>query len=442
MANYIAKVNNYPIGGNQFDSGIIKKDAWLAAAFTMSAAGNKTFDISSYIPNDGYDYEARFSIYSNTNGADLVIYVAQGTSAGSNNPCITYRVKPSGGNVNDAGNVVLPILASGAKKVTLNFNNACGNTRFGITVIRRINNNDSLSNRIQKATIPSGSINFGGDINDGQWVGSALTLLNNVSMAASSSRDVSFSSYLPNDGHIYDVVLKMYGTTGSTSGNWGEIVASSANISTIFYLGRNITRTASNARLFGNATVPVGTNRKLTIHNNGSSGASTIQLRVLKYKRIAKPQSGNYIAKINDKPIGGDIFSGKWVYKRQSILNNASNTNTSGAGKTSTYTVTNYLPDNTYQYEVLAYFYSRTGATSGYATAMTVGDSVVGDHEGSYLITREAKAVSGATLMTLALKQDSSGKATVSVWFGNGNRATNIYFGFYAYRRIGSAGVL
>jgi hypothetical protein len=297
MANYIAKVNNYPIGGNQFDSGIIKKDAWLAAAFTMSAAGNKTFDISSYIPNDGYDYEARFSLYSNTNGANLTIFIAQGTSAGGSSPCITYRIKPSGGNVNDAGNVVLPILASGAKKVTLNFSAACGNTRLGITVIRRINNNDSLSNRIQNATISSESINFGGDINDGQWVGSALTLLNNVSMAASSTKEVSFSSYLPNDGNIYDVVLKMVGTTGSTSGNWGEIVASSANFSTIFYLGKNITRAASTARFYGNATVPVGTDRKLTIRNNGTSGASTIQLRVLKYKRIANPQSGNYIEK-------------------------------------------------------------------------------------------------------------------------------------------------
>lgn len=71
-----------------------------------------------------------------------------------------------------------------------------------------------------------------------------------------------------------------------------------------------------------------------------------------------------YINSINVKGtnigIGGEIADGQWIQKRMTVFSSTKFTETGEK----TYTVSNYLPDNTYYYEVLVTTYNTAGNTS------------------------------------------------------------------------------
>ena len=87
--------------------------------------------------------------------------------------------------------------------------------------------------------------------------------------------------------------------------------------------------------------------------------------------------------------IGGNTFDGQWVKKSATIF---SSTTFSTTG-TKTYTVSNYLPDDDYVYEVILGTYNRTGTKSGDNAKWYVRD-IYATHSniGGYVITRSSSS--------------------------------------------------
>jgi len=123
---------------------------------------------------------------------------------------------------------------------------------------------------------------------DGQWVYKQSTLENQVSLAVGdTSKDFSLSSYLPNDGKKYEVIVSAEGNTGSTSGSYVYLRIQSDIITGDIVLYRVVTRSSSSTSSGGTIIIPVGTNRKITrIAQVGTSTSGNTYLWLHGYRRI------------------------------------------------------------------------------------------------------------------------------------------------------------
>lgn len=125
---------------------------------------------------------------------------------------------------------------------------------------------------------------------DGQWVFKSTELASSVTWNSSShsdAKDYSLSSYLPNDGRKYEVLIRANGTTTSTSGKFIRVGITSDIITTQTYACACRTRTASTQNCAGSVILPVGTGRKISVAGTtDSSSDGTYGLRALGYRRI------------------------------------------------------------------------------------------------------------------------------------------------------------
>jgi hypothetical protein len=101
---------------------------------------------------------------------------------------------------------------------------------------------------------------------DGQWVKKQLVLI--TKDATTSDMIFDLSSYLPNDGYIYNVLVEAVCYTGTTSGNYITAYISS-DLTHGVCISRAMTRTSSSLQAGGNAWIPVGIGRTFTL--NGST---------------------------------------------------------------------------------------------------------------------------------------------------------------------------
>lgn len=126
---------------------------------------------------------------------------------------------------------------------------------------------------------------------DGQWVYKNTSLGSNVTWNASShknAKDYSLSSYLPNDGQKYEVLIRTDGTTTSTSGKFIAISISSNILKAPIYVCRSRTRSSSTVNCSGNIIIPVGTDRKIYVAGAGSEASAdgTYNIACMGYRRI------------------------------------------------------------------------------------------------------------------------------------------------------------
>ena len=122
------------------------------------------------------------------------------------------------------------------------------------------------------------------DMADGQWVSKPSRLASNTTAPTSTDITYNLSSYLPNDGYIYEVWVTGSATTGSTSGNYAGIDLQS-DISSDMYLCYARTRASAGVISAGSLMIPVGNARTLTALAN-SSFVGTFNLWVKGYRRI------------------------------------------------------------------------------------------------------------------------------------------------------------
>ena len=125
---------------------------------------------------------------------------------------------------------------------------------------------------------------------DGQWIDSRLIIANNVSTPTTSNTIYDLSSYLPNDGYDYEVLLSLQVTSGTTSGNIATLYFQTDVINAgHIYGARAVTRTNSSNTVFSFGTAPVGTGRTITvIANSGNTGTYYLVLNA--YRRLGTNQ--------------------------------------------------------------------------------------------------------------------------------------------------------
>lgn len=127
---------------------------------------------------------------------------------------------------------------------------------------------------------------------DGQWITQSVQLASDVSLAIGTTQLIEYdiSSYLPNDGHSYEVRLSIDAQTGSGSGAGLTIT-----IRTKDYNGNNtwtricdmVARGSWTLKMGNNAIVPVGTDRKIVVdYTVGSKIATLTGLQIEAYRRI------------------------------------------------------------------------------------------------------------------------------------------------------------
>lgn len=126
---------------------------------------------------------------------------------------------------------------------------------------------------------------------DGQWVYKNTSLGSSVTWNTSSHRggkNYSLSSYLPNDGQKYEVIVRAQGTTTSTSGKFIAISIFSDILTAPIYVCRCKTRSSSTVNCSGNVVLPVGTGRKITVAGAGSEASAdgTYDIACIGYRRI------------------------------------------------------------------------------------------------------------------------------------------------------------
>ena len=109
---------------------------------------------------------------------------------------------------------------------------------------------------------------------DGQWVGTNIQLASGVSMAGTSDLVYDLSSYIPNDGYNYEVMLQGKVTTGSTSGNYGALYLKSSVMSETITVCIARTRSSSTMASGGTVNIPIGTDRLIYVTRESSFSAN------------------------------------------------------------------------------------------------------------------------------------------------------------------------
>lgn len=289
MVDYIEKINDISIGGYQFDG---KRDDTITTlnkgnTFTMTAGSTKTFDVSSLLPNDNYDYMCTFDgyLYTGTtsgNTADMQIRSGDSSSSGTNFYRRLCRAVTRHSSAQfAAGTIEIPILRSNRNITIYNGDGSgtSGNMQFRFTSYRRIGKMDGLQNGVEKVATSNGTYTFGGNVVNGNYKIIGANVSSSLSVGANTTKTIDISSVLPNDGYEYEAMVTTFGTTGTTSGKSSIIFLNSKRCAGV------ITRSAAAYELGGNAYIKIGTDRKISIYNSGNQ-AVTMTTRVLHVRRI------------------------------------------------------------------------------------------------------------------------------------------------------------
>lgn len=123
---------------------------------------------------------------------------------------------------------------------------------------------------------------------DGQWVNSTYSIISSsTTITAATTKEYSLSSYLPNDGYSYEVVVTADGNTGSTSGNAAEIGIGSYYVEASTNRVEHSMTRASNYVSWGwSGIIPIGTDRKIYIRQIANFDCTCIYFRCKAYRRI------------------------------------------------------------------------------------------------------------------------------------------------------------
>ena len=119
---------------------------------------------------------------------------------------------------------------------------------------------------------------------DGKWVSKNLNLLNGAGPVGGNIKTFSLSSYLPDDGKIYDVIFRIDLDTLS-SGTYGLYALASDLINNWFSVGRvdysKAHYSASTVR------VPISSTRKLYLKSNSSTkGSINVFVSAIGYRKV------------------------------------------------------------------------------------------------------------------------------------------------------------
>lgn len=284
----------YQIGGYMTDGPWVRSHLDFLDNVSIASGAENSYDISSYIPKDGYTYEVLVSVQARTGatagnsarikvGNDLSpindLYIAGGIT----------RVASS----RYFGSQALVVIAPSRILKIYNTGNASSSIYVRFAGYRRVGANDAISNvhYIENIDINGFKSSIGSNIYPNKWVVQQLTIWANSSTLGESVRvTASLDDYLPKDDYDYEVIFNGWGFTDSTNGhNFNLNVCSGSNGNWWTYLCRTNTRGAYTEGAVGSTLIPIYANdRNVTLENSGSSNMTIWGLYASAYRRIGK----------------------------------------------------------------------------------------------------------------------------------------------------------
>lgn len=287
-SNYISNIGignkNIPIGGNNFDGGWVKKAQTICSGTAIGASGNLSYDISSYIPNDGNTYElmvtgwgstgatsgnsARFKITTNT---DYYIAGAKATNGAS----MAY------------GASCIALIDGTTRAVKIeNTGSASTSCTCHLRGYRKLGKNNDTKQYLSNIGVKNETIEFGGKNFDGQWVLKHLNAYEWTSLVSGTSYAIDISSYLPNDGHAYEIMVYVWVNTSTTSGHGAEVYLGT-DLTNNMMICRTLTRASSNVSTSGVGRIVIsGKSRTINVLNGIGQASGSGRLWLYGYRRL------------------------------------------------------------------------------------------------------------------------------------------------------------
>ena len=120
---------------------------------------------------------------------------------------------------------------------------------------------------------------------DGMWTSANYPIFENVSFSAQEKKTYDLSTYLPNDGNIYEVIFEGKAITGSNVGDTAYLGISTSLINYCCVIGTQTT--AARTVLAGSSvTLPVGADRIVKVKNGSTSDTATFRLHINAYRKV------------------------------------------------------------------------------------------------------------------------------------------------------------
>lgn len=449
MVDYIEKIQfqgqTLPIGGFQFNGPWVRKVAILVNNVGINKDAIITVNLDTYLPNDNYDYEVYFMLVATTgavSGNSLEIQAHAGSNI-SSSPVIRalYAITRQAANEHSTKSAYLPVKHTDRAITFQNKGNANatnfsvylkGYRRMGLNQI----NNQTISNiKYQNQDLVVGGQNF-----DCGWTNTSVQLIaSGTSVANGAHIDCSLSGILPADGHDYMVLLCGWGDTGAASGNsirMKVVNGSYSNVDTTasdFYMFGGVTRTASNRAYGGCVLVPIRANDRVVSLTNTGNATGNIALHLRGYKKLGLNPS-NYIEQIalgsNNFHFAGTQFDGPWVNHNATIANYSSLV----YNQTYEVDLSNILPDDDFDYEVLLDGYIWTTTTVGQGAECYIRTG----YTGNVMFVRCRTRASSQCDMGSIIMPVPKNNRTIYLLNSIGQNSGSFMLYIRGYRRLGS----
>ena len=110
---------------------------------------------------------------------------------------------------------------------------------------------------------------------DGNWTYKRMILFQETQLPANYNKTFDLSSYLPNDGNTYEIILSYMGRTDDVIGSQFELGYTTDIIPYFTYAIRNVSRSANSVTACGNSIALIGQARTITVlQGTAASGTS------------------------------------------------------------------------------------------------------------------------------------------------------------------------
>ena len=120
---------------------------------------------------------------------------------------------------------------------------------------------------------------------DGMWTTANYNIFKNVSFSAQENKTYDLSTYLPNDGNIYEVIFDGLVTTGANSGDTAYLILSTSLIINCTVISTQTTA-ARTVLAASSLTLPVGADRRVVVKNGSANDTATFRLDINAYRKV------------------------------------------------------------------------------------------------------------------------------------------------------------
>lgn len=302
MTNYIEKIringNNEVIGGKDFGGQWVDIRALIAANVSYTSSKTVTHDLSSYIPNDGYSYEATFGIRCYCNAvagtvSQALLITNNGEWGFGGCRASTYTA-----NTNTERKSVTVVFPPNDRNLRVQLSHGKGTPTYSLALqgYRRLSARGNIDG-FKNVSLDNNSIPIGGNNFCGKFLENPIQLINKTNVGAEQMFVISLDDILPKDEYNYQIFLSGKVKQGTNSGTI-LMITNSGTRTTIseseqhnrVYMGTATLANSATAQISeGSVILPIFANDRnvtIEINNNTSTKNNSAYCNLMGYRRI------------------------------------------------------------------------------------------------------------------------------------------------------------